>query len=120
VVDSRSGAASRISRRPARPADRVDRDQRRARASPSCRCRGRAGRRRCGCRAGERLAIRRPPGTAAQISVRGGASNLAFDAQRWARSAARPASSTPGWDAAPDRWSIELTGGASDLSVVEE
>jgi hypothetical protein len=24
------------------------------------------------------------------------------------------------WDTAPDRWSIELTGGASDLSVVEE
>ena len=28
--------------------------------------------------------------------------------------------STPGWDEAPDRWSIELTGGASDLSVLEE
>jgi hypothetical protein len=26
---------------------------------------------------------------------------------------------TPGWDTAPDRWSIELTGGASELSVTE-
>ena len=67
-----------------------------------------------------RLAIRRPHGTAAQISVRGGASNLAFDAQRLGAVGGATRLSTPGWDAAPDRWSIELTGGASDLSVVEE
>jgi DNA-binding MarR family transcriptional regulator len=67
-----------------------------------------------------RLAIRRPHGTAAQISVRGGASNLSFDAQRLGAVGGATRLSTPGWDAAPDRWSIELTGGASDLSVVEE
>ena len=67
-----------------------------------------------------RLAIRRPHGSAAQISVRGGASNLAFDAQRLGAVGGATRLSTPGWDAAPDRWSIELTGGASDLSVVEE
>ena len=67
-----------------------------------------------------RLAIRRPAGTAAQISIRGGASNLVFDAQRLGAVGGATRLSTPGWDAAPDRWSIELTGGASDLSVVEE
>jgi DNA-binding MarR family transcriptional regulator len=67
-----------------------------------------------------RLVIRRPRGTAAQISVRGGASNLVFDAQRLGAVGGPTRLSTPGWDAAPDRWSIELTGGASDLSVIEE
>ena len=67
-----------------------------------------------------RLVIRRPRGTAAQISVRGGASNLVFDAQRLGAVGGPTRLSTPGWDAAPDWWSIELTGGASDLSVIEE
>jgi DNA-binding MarR family transcriptional regulator len=67
-----------------------------------------------------RLVIRRPRGTAAQISVRGGASNLVFDAQRLGAVGGPTRLSTPGWDAAPDRWSFELTGGASDLSVIEE
>lgn len=67
-----------------------------------------------------RLVIRRRRGTAAQISVRGGASNLVFDAQRLGAVGGATRLSTPGWDVAPDRWSIELTGGASDLSVIEE
>jgi DNA-binding MarR family transcriptional regulator len=67
-----------------------------------------------------RLLIRRPRGTAAQISVRGGASNLVFDAQQLGAVGGPTRLSTPGWDAAADRWSIELTGGASDLSVIEE
>lgn len=67
-----------------------------------------------------RLSIRRPRGTAAQVSVRGGASNLTFDAQRLGAVGGPTRLSTPGWDTAPDRWSIELTGGASELSVIEE
>jgi DNA-binding MarR family transcriptional regulator len=67
-----------------------------------------------------RLVVRRPRGTAAQVSVRGGASNLTFDAQRLGAVGGATRLSTPTWDAATDRWSIELTGGASDLSVVEE
>jgi len=67
-----------------------------------------------------RLMIRRPRGTAAQISVRGGASKLVFDAQALGAIGGPTRLSTPGWDAAPDRWSIELTGGASDLSVIED
>jgi DNA-binding MarR family transcriptional regulator len=67
-----------------------------------------------------RLVIRRPQGTPVQISVRGGASNLVFDTQQLGAVGGSTRLSTPGWDAAPDRWSIELTGGASDLSVIEE
>jgi DNA-binding MarR family transcriptional regulator len=67
-----------------------------------------------------RLTIRRPRGTAAQVSVRGGASNLVFDAQQLGAVGGPTRLSTPGWDETADRWSIELTGGASDLSVVEE
>ena len=67
-----------------------------------------------------RLVIRRPRGTAVQISVRGGASHLVFDAQRLGAVGGPTRLSTPGWDAAPDRWSIEVRGGASDLSVIED
>jgi DNA-binding MarR family transcriptional regulator len=67
-----------------------------------------------------RLTIRRPRGTAAQVSVRGGASNLVFDAQQLGAVGGPTRLATPGWDTAEDRWSIELTGGASDLSVIEE
>jgi DNA-binding MarR family transcriptional regulator len=67
-----------------------------------------------------RLVVRRPPGTAVQISIRGGASNLVFDAQRLGAVGGTTRLATPGWDAAVDRWSIELTGGSSDFSVIEE
>jgi DNA-binding MarR family transcriptional regulator len=67
-----------------------------------------------------RLSIRRPRNSAAQISVRGGASSLAFDSQRLGAVGGATRLSTPGWDTASDRWSIEVTGGASDLSVLEE
>jgi DNA-binding MarR family transcriptional regulator len=67
-----------------------------------------------------RMMIRRPRGTAAQISIRGGASNLVFDTQQLGAVGGTTRLSTPGWDTAPDRWSIELTGGASDLSLIEE
>jgi DNA-binding MarR family transcriptional regulator len=67
-----------------------------------------------------RLSVRRPRGTAAQVSVRGGASNLVFDAQQLGAVGGATRLSTPSWDTATDRWSIEVTGGASDLSVIEE
>lgn len=67
-----------------------------------------------------RLTVRRPRGTAAQVLVRGGASNFAFDAQRLGAVGSATRLATPGWDSAADRWSIELTGGASELSVIEQ
>jgi len=67
-----------------------------------------------------RLTVRRPRGTAAQVVVRGGASNFVFDAQQLGAVGSATRLATPGWDTAADRWSIELTGGASDLSVIEQ
>lgn len=67
-----------------------------------------------------RLVVRRPRGTAAQLSIRGGASNLVFDAQRLGAVGGATRLATHGWETATDRWVIELTGGSSDFSVVEE
>jgi DNA-binding MarR family transcriptional regulator len=67
-----------------------------------------------------RLTLKRPRGTAAQVIVRGGASNLVFDAQRLGAVGSATRLATPGWDSAADRWSIELTGGASELWVTEQ
>lgn len=66
-----------------------------------------------------RFSVKRPRGTATQVVVRGGASNFVFDAQRLGAVGSATRLVTPGWDTAPDRWSIELTGGASELSVTE-
>ena len=65
------------------------------------------------------LAVKRPRGTAAQISVRGGASAFVFDDQRLGAVGGAIRLSTPDWDGTADRWTIELTGGASSLSVTE-
>jgi DNA-binding MarR family transcriptional regulator len=67
-----------------------------------------------------RLVVKRPRGTAAQIVIRGGASGFVFDHQRIGAVGGATRLSTPGWDSAPDRWTIELTGGASNLSVTEQ
>ncbi len=67
-----------------------------------------------------RLVVRRPRGTAVQITIRGGASNLVFDAQRLGAVGGPTRLATQGWDAATDRWAVELTGGSSEFSVVEE
>lgn len=65
------------------------------------------------------LTVKRPRGTAAQIAIRGGASGFVFDDQRIGAVGGTIRLSTPGWDSAADRWTIELTGGASNLSVTE-
>lgn len=67
-----------------------------------------------------RLTVKRPRGAAAQVLVRGGASNFVFDAQRLGAVGSATRLATPGWDSAADRWSIELTGGASELTVTEQ
>ncbi|MCA9610470.1 MAG: hypothetical protein KC619_32965, partial [Myxococcales bacterium] len=66
------------------------------------------------------VVVRRPRGVAARALVRGGASSLAFDAQRLGAVGGTIHLESPGWEDAADRWSIELSGGASDLRVVEE
>jgi hypothetical protein len=67
-----------------------------------------------------KLVVKRPRGTAAQIAVRGGASNFVFDDQRIGAVGGATRLSTPGFDSAPDRWSIDVSGGASNLSVTEQ
>jgi hypothetical protein len=66
------------------------------------------------------VVVRRPRGSAAQAVVRGGAASLTFDDQQTGSVGGTVRFATDGWDEAVDRWSIELTGGASDLSVTEE
>lgn len=65
------------------------------------------------------VVIKRPRGTAAQTVVRGGASSFVFDDQQIGAVGGTIRLSTPGWDSAADRWTVELTGGASSLSVTE-
>jgi DNA-binding MarR family transcriptional regulator len=67
-----------------------------------------------------RLVVKRPRGTAAQIVVRGGASSFVFDDQRIGADGGEIRLSTPGWARATDRWTIELTGGASNVSLTEQ
>lgn len=64
--------------------------------------------------------VRRPRGVAAQAIVSGGASSLRFDAQEIGALGGTVKLSTRDYDAAADRWSIELSGGASGLRVSEE
>lgn len=66
------------------------------------------------------VVVKRPKGTAAQAIVRGGANSLAFDAQQHGSFGSTARFATPDFESASDRWSIELTGGANDLSVTEE
>ena len=67
-----------------------------------------------------RLVVKRPRGTPAQLVIRGGASSLVFDDQRLGAVGGAIRLSTPDWESAPDRWTLELTGGASSLSVTEQ
>jgi DNA-binding MarR family transcriptional regulator len=67
-----------------------------------------------------RLVVKRPRGTAALVSIRGGASNFVFDDQRIGAVGSALKLSTPGWETARDGWTIELTGGASSVSVTEQ
>ena len=62
------------------------------------------------------LTITRPPGTAARLRVRGGASNVVFDGRRFA-SRGRDArwASTDGDE--PDQYEIDIAGGARTLTV---
>jgi DNA-binding MarR family transcriptional regulator len=65
------------------------------------------------------LVVKRPRGAAAQLMIRGGASSFVFDDQRIGAVGGTIRLSTPGWDSTADRWTIELTGGASGLAVTE-
>ena len=66
-----------------------------------------------------RVRIQRPSGVAAQLRVHGGANRLEFDAQHFGAVGGDAVLAGPGWDLASDRYTIEIRGGASRLSVQE-
>lgn len=66
-----------------------------------------------------RVTLTRPRGAAARLEVKGGASKLAFDAQRFGAVGGTTRLQSPGWDEAADRYDIEVTGGSSELTVLE-
>jgi DNA-binding MarR family transcriptional regulator len=66
------------------------------------------------------VVLRRPRGVAVQAIVRGGANSLELDDQSIGAFGSTARLATPGADQAADRWTIELTGGASHLAISEE
>lgn len=63
------------------------------------------------------VAVRRPPGVEVRLRVTGGATTLAFDAQRLGAVTGTVLLETPGFEAAVDRYDLEVSGGAAGLSV---
>jgi hypothetical protein len=63
------------------------------------------------------VGIHRPEGVAARIRVGRGVSNLAFDEQRFGAFGGEMRLQTNDYDGATDRYDVEVTGGASKLSI---
>ncbi len=64
-----------------------------------------------------KVGIRRPAGVEARVSVKGGAAKLAFDEQSFDAVGWSVRLQSPGYDGATDRYDIELSGGASEISI---
>jgi hypothetical protein len=63
------------------------------------------------------VTIHRPAGVAARVSVGRGASKLAFDDQRFGAIGGETRLQTPDYEGAADRYDIEVSGGASKVTV---
>ena len=63
-----------------------------------------------------RLEMRRPAGVATGLEVRGGASEVTVDGESY-KGMGQLSLQTPGADAVADRYEIEITGGASKISI---
>jgi hypothetical protein len=61
--------------------------------------------------------VRRPVGVEARLVLEGGARELAFDGQSFDSVGGTVRLKSPGYDAAPDRYEIEITGGAAEAVV---
>jgi DNA-binding MarR family transcriptional regulator len=64
-----------------------------------------------------KLNIRRPTGVEAHLSVKGGASKLTFDEQSFDAVGGKLRLQSPDYDSVSDRYEIEVSGGASDVTV---
>jgi len=63
------------------------------------------------------VAIHRPEGVAAHLSVGGGSTNLAFDDQRFGAVGGEVSLQSPDYEGASDRYDFVITGGASNLAI---
>lgn len=64
-----------------------------------------------------KVSIHRPAGVEARLSMKGGASKLTFDEQSFDALGGKVRLQSPGYDEASDRYEIEVSGGASELTV---
>ncbi len=64
-----------------------------------------------------KVSIRRPAGAEARLNVKGGAATLTFDEQSFDAVGGTVRLQSPGYDGASDRYDIELSGGASEISI---
>lgn len=64
-----------------------------------------------------RVTLRRPAHSAAQVLVHGGASQIAFDEQSFGAIGGAVRLASPGAAHAADRYEIEIAGGASNLTI---
>jgi len=64
-----------------------------------------------------KVSIHRPAGVEARMSVKGGASKLTFDEQSFDALGGKVRLQSLGYEGATDRFEIELSGGASELTV---
>ncbi|HLK90630.1 MAG TPA: MarR family winged helix-turn-helix transcriptional regulator [Polyangia bacterium] len=67
-----------------------------------------------------KLAIRRPAKAAIQVVVTGGSSGLRIDRRTHEAASGATRLATDGYDAATDRYSVEIAGGASDVAVTPD
>ncbi|MHB8646988.1 MAG: MarR family winged helix-turn-helix transcriptional regulator [Thermomicrobiales bacterium] len=66
---------------------------------------------------GSQVIIRRPAGVAARVRLKGWASQLAFDDQRFDTVGRDERLQSPGYEDAARRYDIEFSGGASDITL---
>ena len=64
-----------------------------------------------------KVSIRRPAGVEARVSMKGGASKLAFDEQSFDAVGGKVRLQSPGYEGASDRYEIEISGGASEVTI---
>ena len=64
-----------------------------------------------------KVLIRRPAGVEAGLILRGGAAKLAFDEQSFDAASGKVRLLSPGYHEASDRYEIEVSGGASEITV---
>jgi DNA-binding MarR family transcriptional regulator len=64
-----------------------------------------------------KVSIRRPAGAEARLSLKGGVSKLTFDEQSFDALGGKVRLQSPGYDGASDRYEIDVSGGASEVTV---